>query len=235
MIACYHLKVAWSDDQRPILNDVSFEIPSKSWVQCTGPSGCGKSLLYAMLSLQCMPKSGQLIIGGRNLTRLGRFKLPGLRRRMGTCAQDPSLLESRTVRENLLLPFVARRQPELGPEAVHQILTQLEMMPHADLPVYALSAQEKRIIAIARAIVGFPEMILIDGGLAFLDESNQRRLLSLLRQAHDQGSIILMFSRRPINVLGVSSIDMRLEHGQVRLVERVHQSPSPENTRMRRR
>lgn len=234
MIACYHLHVEWEGERKPLFQDISFEIPKGSFVQCTGPSGSGKSVLFSLLSLRCMPEHGQLIIGGRNLSRLSRLKIPGLRRRMGTCAQRPEFLEDRTLQENLLLPFVARGRAKDAPDAVAKLLKAFELQAVADVPMHILSEQERRMVAIARACAGHPDSILIDGGVEALDESHQRRALGALRQAHAQGSTIVLWSRKPARVMGVDVIDMRLERGTLRLVERPRLTPSPEHYAPRR-
>lgn len=228
MIAAYHLRVALSKRERPLLDDISFEIPEQTWVQIVADAASGKSVLFDLLSLRVAPKHGKLIVAGRNLNRHGNLKLATLRRRISSCAQHDELLAERTVRENLLLPFIVREQTERAGDELEALLTQLELTTLADVLVRDLSPQERRVTQIARALVAGPELILIDGGLDGLDELYRRRLVALLKERYRAGCTIILFSRHAIPMMGMRVLELHLEDGKLRTIERSQPIRSPE-------
>lgn len=234
MIAAYHLRVALSKRARPLLDDLSFEIPENTWVQFVAAGSQGKSVLFDLLSLRAAPKHGKLIIGGCNMNRHGQLKLAALRRRIGSCAQHDELLAARTVRENLLLPYIVRDKADEATKELEQVLAQLELEPLAELKVAALSPQERRLVQIARALVAGPEIILIDGGLDGLEDGHRRRVLNLLKERYRAGASIILFSRNAIPIMGMRVLELHLEDGHLSAIERTQLTRSPETGVARR-
>jgi ABC-type lipoprotein export system ATPase subunit len=232
MISCYHLSAPNTRKPgSPLFDNISFEIPDGSWAEITGPSGCGKSLLFAVMSLQLAPTQGTLIVQGRNLPRCTPSRIAELRRSLGICAQQPSLLDDRTTFENLLVPFVAREQLHHAPELVHAALQRAELSHLADLPARSLTLPERRLVTILRACLGDPAAILIDGGLDHLDEPSRRRAQQLLRAQHRQGATIFLFHSAWTSSTTGRSVELRISTPNLEVVERsaLH-APSPEAT-----
>ncbi len=233
MISCFHLKVQHPRQEGMLLDDVSFEIETGGWAEFTGESGCGKSAIFSMLSLRTIPKEGTLIVAGRNLSRLPQRKLERLRAKIGSCAQTPRLLEDRTVVENLLLPFVARNQLKKAPRHVDEVIEQLELGALRDLPVRMLSESERRVVGIARACVGDPAMILIDGGFEYLDLVWKKRVRAHLRRLHREGRTVVLFGRESVGPMTGRGVEFRITQSSIEPVERSVHAPSPEIGRRR--
>ena len=100
MIQLFHVTKRWSDDP-PVLDDVTLQVEKGEFVWLTGPSGAGKTTLLRMLFCAEEPTSGQIIVGGRNVNRLGARSVPILRRNIGVVFQDFKLLQNRTALENV--------------------------------------------------------------------------------------------------------------------------------------
>ncbi len=233
MISCFHLEVKHPRHEGALFHDVSFEIETGGWAEFTGEPGCGKSALFSMLSLRTRPEQGTLIVAGRNLARLPRRKLESLRSKIGSCQQEPLLLAHRTVLENLLLPFVARGQLKHAARAVDEVIEQFEIRALRDLPVHMLSASERRVVGIARACVGDPSMILIDGGFEHLDLVWKKRVRSHLRRVHREGRTVVLFGRENVGPMTGRGVEFRITQASVEAVERSVHAPSPEIGRRR--
>ena len=228
MIAAYHLRVTLQGRAQPLFDDATFEIPERSWAQIVGESAQGKSVLFDLLSLRVAPTHGKLIVAGHNMTRQGQLKLAQVRQRLGCCAQRDELLGARTLRENLLIPFVVRQRPAQGPAQVEAALEQLAMTTLGDVLVKDLCPQERRAAQIAQALMAQPDVVLIDGGLEGLEDPMRRRLMVMLRERYREGSTVILLSRQAIPMMGVRVLELRLERGQLHTVERLSPARSPE-------
>ena len=233
MISCFHLSVKHPRMEGALLDDVSFEIETGGWAEFTGEAGCGKSLLFSMLSLRARPEQGTMIVAGRNIARLPQRKLERLRAKIGSCQQSPLLLEDRSVVENLLLPFVARKQLKQAPGYVDHILEQLELQALRDLPVHMLSSSERRVVGIARACVGDPSMILIDGAFEQLDLNWKKRVRAHLRRLHREGRTVVLFGRESVGPMTGRGVELRMTQSSIEPVERSVHAPAPEIGRRR--
>lgn len=197
MISCYQLTVPGTERSGPLFEEVSFEIDEGEWVEFVGPAASGKSALYAVLALEARPLDGRLVIAGRNLDRLDKLGLMELRRKLGTCREDVELLEDRSVVENLVVPLVVRGKASRASDAADRLLDRAGIASLRDIPVNELSAGERRLIGILRAVIGRPRAVLIDGGLGLLDDKLLEASVEALHRSHEQGSAVYLFGRQP--------------------------------------
>ncbi len=181
----------------PVIEDLSVQMERGVWHDIVGRSGAGKSLLYGVLSLQRKPEKGRLVVAGRNLERLDEGEMAELRQCVGSCGQRPVLLEERSAVENVVLPMVVRGQLDGAVEAAEETLGFLGVMPQRDRAVEALSEQERRLVGVARATVGQPEVILIDGVHEDLEPAVRGVVYSWLERCQKAGSTVFIFGRRP--------------------------------------
>ncbi len=214
MISCYHLTVSHPGRERPLLDDASIEIDKGAFVEIVGPSGAGKSVLFSLLSLRRAPTGARCIIAGRNLDRLGEAGLAELRRGVGSCAQRPDLLEERSVLENLILPLVARGEHDGALDRVNDLIEGSRLEALCDVPAAGLSDSEVKLAGIYRALVGSPELVLIDGGVEGLADLAEDAL-SALRRAYDIGSTIVLTSRELSPLDDVRTAALRLSDGKL--------------------
>ncbi|MET0481684.1 MAG: ATP-binding cassette domain-containing protein, partial [Aestuariivirgaceae bacterium] len=146
-----------------ILRDISFELAQGSFTFLTGPSGAGKSSLLRLLFLALKPTRGLISLFGRDAATLKRRDVPDMRRRIGVVFQDFRLLDHLTTFENVALPLrVQGKRSETYRGDVGELLSWVGLQAQADAYPPVLSGGEKQRAAIARAVIGKPDLLLAD-------------------------------------------------------------------------
>ena len=177
------------------LKDISLEIEQGEFIFISGPSGAGKSTLLRILYLAEKVSEGQILIDGMNLARISSSKLPLLRRRFGMVFQDFKLIPTRTVYENVALVLeAAGKKPSYIRKKVVQVLRTTGMEKKLKALPPTLSGGEQQRVAVARAVVGEPSIILADEPTGSLDSSSAQAILDLLMEYHKKGATILVAS-----------------------------------------
>lgn len=175
------------------LADLTFDIAKNEWVFITGPSGAGKSTLLKLLYFGAQATAGEVLIGGVNPARLPPRRIPLLRRTCGVIFQDYKLIPGRRVFENVALVLeAAGHRRNLIPPKVRAVLRLVGMEAQADCLPPQLSGGEQQRVAVARALVGDPKLILADEPTGSLDELSARAVLELLRTAHIRGATVVI-------------------------------------------
>jgi putative ABC transport system ATP-binding protein len=180
--------------ETPALRDVDLEITKGEFVAITGPSGCGKSTLLNVLGIMDAPTSGQYLLDGVDVYNNSEKQLVELRNRdIGFVFQSFNLLDSRTVFENVELPLIYRKTPKAERRArVTEVLERLGLGATVDFHPTELSGGEQQRVAVARALVGDPKLILADEPTGNLDSKAGEMVLSLLKTLNERGATILM-------------------------------------------
>jgi cell division transport system ATP-binding protein len=180
------------------LRDASFQVERGQATLLTGPSGAGKSTLLRILFAAEHIDRGHADIAGYDLTRLRRATVPQLRRTVGVVFQDFKLLGHRSVRENVGVALEIRGVPERDVRLrVDAALAAVGMLPRGDMPAERLSGGEQQRVAVARAVVGDPEVVLADEPTGNLDPERSRELLTLFEALRVRGTTILMATHDP--------------------------------------
>lgn len=198
MISCFQLSIVHPRAGQPIFDNTSFEVEPASWTEIIGPPASGKSLLFSLLSLSHSPRKGKILLAGRNVERLRGPAYAELRRRIGSCAQNPTLLNRRTAIENLIIPLIVRGQAANAATEAERLLDALNLIHLRDAPLKSLANSERQAIAVLRAIIGRPPLILIDDGFGILDKNHLQPIFTLLRAAQTNGSTVTLFAREPV-------------------------------------
>jgi cell division transport system ATP-binding protein len=196
------------------LADVSVEIAAGELVTVIGHSGAGKSTLLKLLPAIERPTAGTVLVNGQNVGVLKRGALPYLRRNMGLVFQDQKLLFDRSVLANVLLPLEITGFPHKEAQRrAEAALDKVGLLARARALPVALSGGEQQRLAIARAVVHRPALLLADEPTAYLDATTAR----------DVANIFLEFQRVGVTVLVATYDDslfpgarrVRLDHGRI--------------------
>lgn len=194
------------------LKDVTFNIKPKEFVSVVGRSGAGKTTLLKLLLKEEEPSSGKIFVDGRDITKLKRKEIPIYRRKIGSIFQDFKLLPNKTAYENIAFAMEAagRLEEEIA-EDVPQILNLVELADKADNFPYQLSGGEKQRVAIGRALVHKPDILMADEPTGNLDPLHTWDIIRLLCRINELGTTVILAThdREIINALGkrVVSLD----------------------------
>ena len=195
-----------------VLNNVSLDIDGAGLTAIVGPSGAGKTSLLYVLSGLDRPDSGRVTIGGTdvyalNEERRSRF----IRGHIGFVFQQYNLVPYLTVEENVMLPLsLAHRKADYV--QVTQLLSRFGLRQRAKTTVSALSGGEQQRVCIARALINCPKLILADEPTGNLDEKNEKIVLDLFRQLHEQGTTIIVVTHDAL-VASCAQREIMLNHG----------------------
>ena len=198
------------------LADVTVSIPTGDFVFLVGPSGAGKSTFIRLLIREELPTSGQVTVAGRDLLRMRRGQVPGLRRRIGIVFQDFRLLPSKTVWENVAFALDVTGTP--GDEIrrkVPQLLNLVGLQDHAHHLPTQLSGGEQQRTAIARALVHDPAILIADEPTGNLDPVTSWGIIQLLIQINQLGTTVLMATHNQEIVNAMRRRVLALEDGHL--------------------
>jgi len=180
---------------RHILADVNFHIQAGEFVFVRGPSGAGKSTLLQLIAALQAPSRGAVRIKGERIDHMPARALPYLRRAIGVILQDTQLLHDRNAFENVMLPLAVvgldRAQAATRARAA---MEKVGLAGKEDAKPIELSGGEQQRLAIARAIVNRPAILIADEPTANLDADSARRIVDVLRDFHRVGVTTLVAS-----------------------------------------
>lgn len=176
------------------IQDISLRIQEGEFVAIMGPSGCGKSTLLSLFGLLDTPTAGRLFIQGKEVSHFNENQRVAIRRgTVGFVFQSFNLIDELTVYENVELPLLYLKTPtKLRQTRVNEILDQLNIKHRRNHFPQQLSGGQQQRTAIARAIVGRPQLILADEPTGNLDSSNGTDVMRLLSSLHSEGTTIVM-------------------------------------------
>lgn len=198
------------------LRDVNLTLPAGSFHFLTGASGAGKSTLLKLLTLAERPLTGTLHLFGEDATAAPRRALPAFRRRIGVVFQDFRLLDHLSVFDNVALPLrlTARKQADYAGD-VEEMLDWVGLGDRMDDRPPSLSGGEKQRLAIARAVVSKPDLILADEPTGSVDAAMGERLLKLFQSLNRLGTTVLIASHDEALAERSGATVLRLEGGQL--------------------
>ncbi|MEJ6789784.1 ATP-binding cassette domain-containing protein [Brevundimonas sp. BR2-1] len=198
------------------LRDVNLTLPSGSFHFLTGPSGAGKSTLLKLLTLQARPDAGTLHLFGEDATAAPRKALPDFRRRIGVVFQDFRLLDHLSVFENVALPLrlAGGRQADYAAD-VGEMLDWVGLGDRMDDLPPSLSGGEQQRLAIARAVVAGPDLIVADEPTGSVDAKMGERLLKLFQSLNKLGATVLIASHDEALAERSGATILRLDGGRL--------------------
>jgi len=192
MIQLFNVCKSYPGDQSA-LKDLTLKIGKGEFVYLTGPSGAGKSTLLKLLYCAERPTRGQILVNGRNITRFGPSQIPSLRRNLGIIFQDFKLLTRRTVFENVAFPLEVQGQKRFEiSKKVYQTLKNVGLEHRLNHHPLQLSGGEQQRVAVARALVVDPLILLADEPTGNLDPDVTQDIMELFKSANARGTTIVM-------------------------------------------
>ena len=198
------------------LADVSVRIAAGDFVFLVGPSGAGKSTFIRLLTREHVPTTGRVSVAGRDLARMRRGQVPGLRRRIGIVFQDFRLLPSKTVWENVAFALdVTGTARSLVRRRVPQLLSLVGLQEHGGHLPTQLSGGEQQRTAIARALVHDPAILIADEPTGNLDPVTSWEIIQLLIHINQLGTTVLMATHNQEIVNAMRRRVLALEHGHL--------------------
>ena len=198
------------------LSDVSLSIEAGEFVFLTGPSGAGKTTLLRLVLGAEAPTTGQVVIGGRNLSRLGRQGIAQVRRATGMVFQDAKLLAGLPVLDNVSLASeAAGASSKDSRRKAFALLRDLGLKDLVRRYPRSLSGGEQQRVALARALVNEPGLLLADEPTGNLDEESAARVVELLRRAHAGGATVVLATHDPHLLAAVAGRTIHLRGGRV--------------------
>ncbi len=215
MIETHHLSKVYSRGLYA-LRDLTLTIEKAEFVFLTGPSGAGKSTLLRMLLLQERPSEGEVFVNGQNLATLNRREIQEYRRGIGFIFQDFKLIPSRTVLENIsFVPEVLGVPAAQQRRRAFQVLKWVGLQHRMNAYPHDLSGGEQQRIAIARALVNDPVLVIADEPTGNLDPDLSLEIMNLLREINAGGTTVLVAThdRELIRLVGRRTIT--LDQGKI--------------------
>jgi cell division transport system ATP-binding protein len=204
------------DEKSAVLQDLTLDIQKGEFVFLTGKSGAGKTTLMKMIFCEEFPTEGQIVIDGRNISRLRPVQIAQLRRTIGVVFQDFKLINTRTVFDNVALALQVMGVPYFEVRRkVTSILRMVGLEQHIQSYPRELSGGEQQRVAIARALVNDPKILLADEPTGNLDPALSLEIIDLFQNIHIRGTTILMATHERSLVERVRGRELKLEKGVI--------------------
>ena len=198
------------------LEDVSMEVEKGEFVFVVGQSGSGKSTMIRLLLKQEEATKGEVFVAGKNLAQISSFKIPQLRRNIGTVFQDYKLLSDKTVFENVAFALeVIGRPKHVIDQRVPEILEYVGLSDKLNSYPDELSGGEQQRVSIARACVNRPLVLLADEPTGNLDPNTSVDIMRLLDKVNRIGTTVVMATHDQAIVDAMRKRVVELDKGRV--------------------
>jgi cell division transport system ATP-binding protein len=193
VITFENVTMTYPGQQRAALEDVSVDIEKGEFVFLVGASGSGKSTFLKLVLRESRPTQGRVYVAGKEINRLAGWKVPALRRQIGTVFQDFRLLPNKTVGENIgfALQVIGKPRSHVR-KVVPEVLEMVGLEGKADRMPDELSGGEQQRVAIARAFVNKPMILIADEPTGNLDPNTSVGIMKLLDRINRTGTTVVM-------------------------------------------
>lgn len=198
------------------LQDINVRIEQGEFVFIVGPSGAGKSTFFKMLFREVLPSSGKVIVNGHDLVKMTDKEIPYFRRQLGIVFQDYRLLSDRTVYDNVAFAMQVIETPYRKiKRRVNDVLDLVGLRKRAHAYPTELSGGEQQRIAIARAIVNDPILLIADEPTGNLDPETSWEIMDIFREVNKSGTTIVMATHDREIVDEMEKRVIAIEHGHI--------------------
>jgi cell division transport system ATP-binding protein len=198
------------------LRDLTLSIGKGEFVFLTGPSGAGKSTLLRLLLRQDVPSTGHLVVGGRSLSKMSATQVQTYRRTVGFVFQDFKLIPTRTIYENItFVPRVLGQPPAVQRRKAFQVLKWVGLQHRLNAFPEELSGGEQQRVAVARALINDPALVLADEPTGNLDPDLALEIMNLFRDINASGTTVLVATHDRDLIRRVGKRTVTLEQGHL--------------------
>jgi cell division transport system ATP-binding protein len=198
------------------LKNVSFSLAAGELAFLTGRSGAGKSTLLKLIPAIERPSAGSVVVNGQNVASLKRAALPYLRRNIGLVFQDQKLLYDRSVYDNVMLPLAfSAHAPREAARRARAALDKVNLLAREKANPIQLSGGEQQRLAIARAVVNRPTVLVADEPTANLDAESAIRILEIFVAFNQVGVTVLIATHDQTLIERYGKRVLRLESGRI--------------------
>ena len=183
-----------STNQVHALNNVNFSVEEGEYIAIMGESGSGKTTLLNLLALLDKPSKGKIILEGKDLSSIADAEISKFRRdHLGFVFQDFNLLDTLTLKENILLPLIlAEDDPKTFDEKLMGVAKPLRIDQLLNKYPYEVSGGQKQRCAVARALITNPKLLLADEPTGALDSNSSRELMEVFKELNENGQTVIM-------------------------------------------
>lgn len=206
----------YRNQAHPAVNDITLDIEKGEFVFLVGSSGSGKSTLLRLMLKEERPTRGTIHVAGKDLNRLPSWKVPALRRGIGTVFQDFRLLPNKTVEQNIAfaLEVIGRPKDEVAAE-VPEVIELVGLAGKEKRFPDELAGGEQQRVAVARAFVNRPALLLADEPTGNLDPATSVGIMKLLDRINRTGTTVVMATHDANIVDQMRKRVVQLQHGQM--------------------
>jgi cell division transport system ATP-binding protein len=198
------------------LRDLTITVGKGEFVFLTGPSGAGKSTLLRLLLRQEVANAGQLIVNGRSLSKMNASQVQTYRRTVGFVFQDFKLIPTRTVYENItFVPRVLGQPIAIQRRKAFQVLKWVGLQHRMNAFPLELSGGEQQRVAVARALINDPALVLADEPTGNLDPDLALDIMNLFRDINASGTTVLVATHDRELIRRVARRTIALEQGRI--------------------
>jgi len=193
-----------------VLQDINLEIDAGDLIFVTGSSGAGKSTLLKLISAVERPSSGTIVFENQNINFLNKNEMPYLRRKFGMIFQDHKLLYDRDCFDNVALPLqINELDPSDISRRVRAALNKVGLLNKEKLMPITLSGGEQQRLAIARAIVSRPSILIADEPIANLDKNYASEIMNIFYSFHQVGVTVIISSHEaPTTSINIKNLTL---------------------------
>jgi cell division transport system ATP-binding protein len=202
--------------QTDALIDVRFEARAGEVTVVSGPAGAGKTTILRVLRLSLAPQAGALFLFGADAAKLSPARRVRLRRRIGVLEEVPTFVEDWTAADNVALPLMLAGQARRATEQdVNELLSFVGLAAEAETRAAALSLGQRRQLAMARALIAKPDLILADDPAAGFSPEAGGRVLRVLAEMRKTGAAVVITTQDPQLADDMGAAHWRLERGRM--------------------
>ncbi|OGI87021.1 cell division ATP-binding protein FtsE [Candidatus Nomurabacteria bacterium RIFCSPLOWO2_01_FULL_33_24] len=200
----------------PALDSINLSVSAGEFISIVGQSGAGKTTLIKLILAEEKPTSGSVFFDSVDIHSLKNNAITKMRRRMGVIFQDFRLLPRKTVYENIAFAMeTAGKTDEEIETDVPYILDLVDIKSKALLFPHQLSGGEKQRLAIARAIINQPEVIIADEPTGNLDPINTNEVIQILKKINDLGTTVILTTHNPRIIDSLKKRVVSMEKGKI--------------------